>query len=318
DATKYGQRMHPRYVRSVQICYSTGIKTSRSFLHTFIRSTPLVGETQSLKLLINAAMEPGSQMDVFPSRASSKWRPIPEDLKSLEKEFESSVPFISFIPEFRTKIYFIVMKQNQQCKENMKRNMDSAQILNPLSEKITFSRVSTKLRHVAKQNKNSDQRLFFLHRCLFLTKAYFTFGKRIVKAKEYHIIETTHAAIYIYIMIKKSNDSNEKERSLFSDQEKRFKRFVLQPHTAYFIPPGTSYTLITCQKSLFSIQRVHDHVYFKNQHKFNPIKDTEIKGLLRTIQGYGEIPATPAVDHFMPLSDDEELSTYVPNAEEFF
>ncbi|GFY66911.1 hypothetical protein TNIN_179401 [Trichonephila inaurata madagascariensis] len=119
-------------------------------------------------------------------------------------------------------------------------------------------------------------------------------------------------------MIKKSNDPNEKERSLFSDQEKRFKRFVLQPHTAYFIPPGTSYTLITCQKSLFSIQRVHDHVYFKNQHKFNPIKDTEIKGLLRTIQGYGEIPATPAVDHFMPLSDDEELSTYVPNAEDFF
>ncbi|GFY43301.1 hypothetical protein TNIN_218782 [Trichonephila inaurata madagascariensis] len=127
----------------------------------------------------------------------------------------------------------------------MKRNLHSAQILDPLLGKVTFSRVSTKLHHMAKQNKNSDERLFFLCQYFFLTEAYFTFGRRIVRSKECHIIEMTHAAINIYVMVKKSHDPNEEERSFIPSQEHRFKRYVLQHHTAYSNPPGTSYILIT-------------------------------------------------------------------------
>ncbi|GFY43307.1 hypothetical protein TNIN_218841 [Trichonephila inaurata madagascariensis] len=121
----------------------------------------------------------------------------------------------------------------------MKRNLHSAQILDPLLGKVTFSRVSTKLHHMAKQNKNSDERLFFLCQYFFLTEAYFTFGRRIVRSKECHIIEMTHAAINIYVMVKKSHDPNEEERSFIPSQEHRFKRYVLQHHTAYSIPPDT-------------------------------------------------------------------------------
>ncbi|GFR03669.1 hypothetical protein TNCT_260171 [Trichonephila clavata] len=63
-------------------------------------------------------MENGMHVDVFPSRISSKWRPIPSD--SLEKLFNDSLPFISCLPEYKTKIYYIATETNQQTKDNMK------------------------------------------------------------------------------------------------------------------------------------------------------------------------------------------------------
>ncbi|GFQ98458.1 hypothetical protein TNCT_540111 [Trichonephila clavata] len=117
-------------------------------------------------------------------------------------------------------------------------------------------------------------------------------------------------------MFKKPTDPNEKERSFIASQVFRFKLYVLQPHTAYAIQKGTSYVLVTMQKSLFSLQRVHAHVYSQHKNVFQSVKDTDVENIKR-FKDCNVPPATPAVDQLLPSLDDEE-EWGVPNAEDFF
>ncbi|GFQ84939.1 hypothetical protein TNCT_129801 [Trichonephila clavata] len=106
-------------------------------------------------------------------------------------------------------------------------------------------------------------------------------------------------------MFKKPTDPNEKERSFIANQVFRFKRYVLQPHTAYAIQKSTSYVLVTMQKSLFSLQRVHDHVYSQHKNVFQSVKDTDVENIKR-LKYCNVPPSTPAVDQLLPSLDDEE------------
>ncbi|GFQ73595.1 hypothetical protein TNCT_716341 [Trichonephila clavata] len=95
-------------------------------------------------------------------------------------------------------------------------------------------------------------------------------------------------------MFKKPTNPNEKERSFIASQVFRFKLYVLQPHTAYAIQKGTSYVLVTMQKSLFSLQRVHAHVYSQHKNVFQSVKDTDVENIKR-FKDCNVPPATPAI-----------------------
>ncbi|GFT02169.1 hypothetical protein NPIL_566551 [Nephila pilipes] len=87
-------------------------------------------------------------------------------------------------------------------------------------------------------------------------------------------------------MMKKSMNSNKKERSFVSSQEFWYKRFVWQPNSINAIHPGTSYAIVSCQKNLFALHptpAVNQVVQYKSSEK-----------------------------------DDELLEQYTPNAEDFF
>ncbi|GFQ94031.1 hypothetical protein TNCT_423761 [Trichonephila clavata] len=70
------------------------------------------------------------------------------------------------------------------------------------------------------------------------------------------------------------------------------------------------------QKSLFSLQRVHAHVYSQHKNVFQSVKDTDDENIKR-FKDCNVPPATPALDQLLPSLDDEE-EWGVPNAEDFF
>ncbi|GFU73977.1 hypothetical protein TNCV_3784921 [Trichonephila clavipes] len=77
-----------------------------------------------------------------------------------------------------------------------------------------------------------------------------------VKSGEIHLIQTTHVPILIYELpassLKCQAQRNVIKRSFEPYDQMLYHRTILEPHTAYPIPAGTNYIVLTVQKPAFA------------------------------------------------------------------
>ncbi|GFV38506.1 uncharacterized protein TNCV_3490951 [Trichonephila clavipes] len=99
---------------------------------------------------------------------------------------------------------------------------------------------------------------------MFFVKKDFTFGFRTVKSGEIHLIQTTHVPMLIYEFPSSSlrcrANPNLFRRSFEPFDQMLYHRMVLEPHTAYPIPAGTRYILLTVQKTMFGLDIIPEMI----------------------------------------------------------
>ncbi|GFU69272.1 uncharacterized protein TNCV_3285481 [Trichonephila clavipes] len=92
---------------------------------------------------------------------------------------------------------------------------------------------------------------------IFFAKKDFTFGLRTVKSGEIHLIQTTHVPMLIYELpassLKCRAQPNVIRRSFEPHDQMLYHRTILEPHTAFSIPAGTNYIVLTVQKTAFGL-----------------------------------------------------------------
>ncbi|GFT67676.1 uncharacterized protein TNCV_3001141 [Trichonephila clavipes] len=78
-----------------------------------------------------------------------------------------------------------------------------------------------------------------------------------VKSGEIHLIQTTHVPMLIYELpassLKCRAQPNVIRRSFELPDQMLYHRTILEPHTAYPIPAGTHYIVLTVQKTAFGL-----------------------------------------------------------------
>ncbi|GFX33229.1 uncharacterized protein TNCV_2353981 [Trichonephila clavipes] len=111
------------------------------------------------------------------------------------------------------------------------------------------------LRNPDRLLKNTDKRMVYIYNNIFFAKKDFTFGLRTVKSGEIHLIQTTHVPMLIYELpassLKCRAQPNVIRRSFEPHDQMLYHRTILEPHTAYPIPAGTHYIVLTVQKTAF-------------------------------------------------------------------
>ncbi|GFU83681.1 uncharacterized protein TNCV_1412191 [Trichonephila clavipes] len=105
--------------------------------------------------------------------------------------------------------------------------------------------------------KNTDTRMVYIYNNIFFCQKDFTFGLRTVKSGEIHLIQTTHVPKLIYELpassLKCRAHPNVIRRSFEPHDQMLYHRTILEPHTAYPIPAGTHYIVLTVQKTAFGL-----------------------------------------------------------------
>ncbi|GFX57434.1 uncharacterized protein TNCV_3138531 [Trichonephila clavipes] len=113
------------------------------------------------------------------------------------------------------------------------------------------------LRNPDRLLKNTDKRMVYIYNNIFFAKKDFTFGLRTVKSGEIHLIQTTHVPMLIYELpassLKCRAQPNVIRRSFEPHDQMLYHRTILEPHTAYPIPAGTHYIVLTVQKTAFGL-----------------------------------------------------------------
>ncbi|GFW45822.1 uncharacterized protein TNCV_4495421 [Trichonephila clavipes] len=112
------------------------------------------------------------------------------------------------------------------------------------------------LRNPDRLLKNTDKRMVYIYNNIFFAKKDFTFGLRTVKSGEIHLIQTTHVPMLIYELPASSlkcRAANVIRRSFEPHDQMLYHRTILKPHTAYLIPAGTHYIVLTVQKTAFGL-----------------------------------------------------------------
>ncbi|GFT43007.1 uncharacterized protein TNCV_1615661 [Trichonephila clavipes] len=120
------------------------------------------------------------------------------------------------------------------------------------------------LRNPDRLLKNTDKRMVYIYNNMFFVKKDFTFGFRTVKSDEIHLIQTTHVPMLIYELPSSSlgcrANPNLYRRSFEPYDQMLYHRMVLEPHTAYPIPAGTRYILLTVQKTVFGLDIIPERI----------------------------------------------------------
>ncbi|GFT03732.1 uncharacterized protein TNCV_411321 [Trichonephila clavipes] len=113
------------------------------------------------------------------------------------------------------------------------------------------------LRNPERLLKNTDKRMVYIYNNIFFAKKDFTFGLRTVKSGEIHLIQTTHVPMSIYELpasrLKCRAQPNVIRRSFEPHDQMLYHRRILEPHTAYPIPVGKNYIVLTIQKTAFGL-----------------------------------------------------------------
>ncbi|GFX42250.1 uncharacterized protein TNCV_4310851 [Trichonephila clavipes] len=113
------------------------------------------------------------------------------------------------------------------------------------------------LRNPDRLLKNTDKRMVYIYNNIFFAKKDFTFGWRTVKSGEIHLIQTTHVPMLIYELpafsLKCRSQPNVIRRSFEPHDQMLYHRTILEPHTAYLIPVGTNYFVLTILKTAFGL-----------------------------------------------------------------
>ncbi|GFW94127.1 uncharacterized protein TNCV_1978671 [Trichonephila clavipes] len=118
------------------------------------------------------------------------------------------------------------------------------------------------LRNPDRLLKNTDKRMVYIYNNIFFAKKDFTFGLRTVKSGEIHLIQTTHVPMLIYELpassLKCRSQPNVIRRSFEPHDQMLYHRTILEPHTAYPIPAGTNYIVLTVQKTAFGLDIISE------------------------------------------------------------
>ncbi|GIY84313.1 uncharacterized protein CDAR_450481 [Caerostris darwini] len=125
-------------------------------------------------------------------------------------------------------------------------------------QKIYFDKRHNRYSKPVQPKENTDVPLAYrVDTHVFLVKAYFTFGVRTVAANTSHIIQTSVVGMLFYRVPEGFYADNVPKGSFFFYEDQfMYEKFVLQPHSAYCVPSGTRYLIMTCQKTLFSLHVV--------------------------------------------------------------
>ncbi|GFW59455.1 uncharacterized protein TNCV_1509001 [Trichonephila clavipes] len=204
------------------------------------------------------------QIDAFPEHISMTVMPVtlPEKPDALVyAALQGHVRACIIYQEPNTKRVFVLFcKDNWHKKktlvDNFKRAILESKHMNEFRpDDVLWEKISKgMLRNPDRLLKNTDKRMVYIYNNMFFVKKDFTFGFRTVKTGEIHLIQTAHLPMLIYEFPSSSlrcrANPNLFRRSFEPFDQMLYHRMVLEPHTAYPIPAGTRYILLTVQKTM--------------------------------------------------------------------
>ncbi|GFU96996.1 hypothetical protein TNCV_3788221 [Trichonephila clavipes] len=208
------------------------------------------------------------QIDAFPEHISTTVMPVtlPEKDRRLGIcRSAGTRPGVHPLPgaQYQTSVCLVLQRQLASKKtllDNFKRAILEAKHVNEFRpDDVLWEKISKgMLRNPDRLLKNTDKRMVYMYNNMFFVKKDFTFGFRTVKSGEIHLIQTTHVPMLIYELPSSSlrcrANPNLFRRSFEPFDQMLYHRMVLEPHTAYPIPAGTRYILLTVQKTMFGLQ----------------------------------------------------------------
>ncbi|GBN18796.1 hypothetical protein AVEN_39719-1 [Araneus ventricosus] len=177
---------------------------------------------------------------------SEKLQILAQNLRTLNL-IENFVAFILFTPRadsVRYKIYYTFVEINQLVEDNLKRCIEHNRIFG--YEGISWRKLYKKYT----RHRNCHRRMHFKYREIFATEKFFTFGKRRVADATYHVYQTLANQMVVYIVVHPDSDI---ERSFNPTSQSQYDVFVLEPETVYYVPPLTTYILMTFQATIFKL-----------------------------------------------------------------
>ncbi|GFX76042.1 uncharacterized protein TNCV_3718131 [Trichonephila clavipes] len=207
------------------------------------------------------------QVDAFPEHISTTVIPVtlPEKPDALVYAAQQGhVRACILYQEPNAKRVFVLFckdhwYQKKTLLDNFKRAILEAKHLNEFRpDDVLWEKISKGLlRNPDRFLKNTDKRMVYMYNNMFFVKKDFTFGFRTVKSGEIHLIQTTHVPMLIYELpassLKCRAQPNVIRRSFEPHDQMLYHRTILEPHTAYPIPAGTHYTVLTLQKTVFGL-----------------------------------------------------------------
>ncbi|GFW58767.1 uncharacterized protein TNCV_379501 [Trichonephila clavipes] len=110
------------------------------------------------------------------------------------------------------------------------------------------------LRNPDRLLKNTDTRMVYIYNNLFFAKKILPLACTVTSG-EIHLIQTTHVPMLIYELPASSLKCRAHviRRSFEPHDQMLYHRTILEPHTAYPIPAGTHYIVLTVQKTAFGL-----------------------------------------------------------------
>ncbi|GFY04586.1 uncharacterized protein TNCV_4416701 [Trichonephila clavipes] len=214
------------------------------------------------------------QIDAFPEHISTTVMPVmlPEKPDTLEYAArQGHVRACIIYQEPNTKRVFVLFckdnwYQKKTLLDNFKRAILEAKHVNEFRpDDVLWEKISKGLlRNPDRLLKNTDKRMVYIYNNMFFVKKDFTFGFRTVKSGEIHLIQTTHVPMLIYEFPSSSlrcrANPNWFRRSFEPYDQMLYHRMMLEPHTAYPIPAGTLYILLTVQKTVFGLDIIPEMI----------------------------------------------------------
>ncbi|GFY29430.1 uncharacterized protein TNCV_2626011 [Trichonephila clavipes] len=207
------------------------------------------------------------QVDAFPEHISMTVVPVtlsekPDALVYAARQGHVRACIIYQEPNTK-RVFVLFCKDNWYQKktllDNFKRAILEAKHVNEFRpDDVLWEKISKGLlRNPDRFLKNTDKRMVYIYNNMFFVKKDFTFGFRTVKSGDIHLIQTTHVPMLIYEFPSSSlrcrGNPNLFRRSFAPYDQMLYHRMVLEPHTAYQIPAGTRYILLTVQKTVFGL-----------------------------------------------------------------
>ncbi|GBL72894.1 hypothetical protein AVEN_100615-1 [Araneus ventricosus] len=230
--------------------------------------------------------------DCFPSSILTSFRywhriPEPRVIMNLIRNFVAFILFTPRVPSVRYKIYSTFVKMNRLVEDDLKRCIEHNRIFG--YESISWRKLYKKYT----RHRNYHRRIHFRYRDIFVTDKFFTFGKRRVADATYHVYQTLAKQMVVYILVRPDRDI---ERSFNPTSQKHYKVFVLEPETVYYVPPRTTYVLMTFQVTIFKLVVIKetDFRILRNTVEMHVVK-------LEWIPNFDLPPETPRIENcFLP------------------
>ncbi|GFT96125.1 uncharacterized protein TNCV_3225501 [Trichonephila clavipes] len=206
-------------------------------------------------------------IDAFPEHLSTTVVPVtlpdkPDALEYAARQGQVRAGIIYQEP-IAKRVFVLFCKDHWHQKktwlDNFKRAVMEAKHVNEFRPNYVMWEKTSKglLRNPDRLLKNTDKRMVYIYNNIFFAKKDFTFGLRTVKSGEIHLIQTTHVPMLIYELpastLKCRAQPNVIRRSFEPHVQMLYHRTILEPHTAYSIPAGTHYIVLTVQKAAFGL-----------------------------------------------------------------
>ncbi|GFW23892.1 uncharacterized protein TNCV_945761 [Trichonephila clavipes] len=212
----------------------------------------------------------GHPIDAFPEHLSTTVVPVtlpdkPEALEYAARQGQVRAGIIYQEPT--TKQVFVVFckdhwHQKKTWLDNFKRAVMEAKHANNFRpNNVMWEKHPKACREIQTDCSKIPTRGWFTFTTYFCQKD-ITFGLQTVKSGEIHLIQTTHVPMLIYELpassLKYRAQPNVIRRSFEPHDQMLYHRTILEPHTAYPIPAGTNYIVLTVKKTAFGLDIISE------------------------------------------------------------